>query len=174
MLRGILGKYNPVAHSKDASRLGKLLVKNLPQEKDPSVAQAIDKLARPPCSLLQHFSSILIQHGKRHDALLMRINTALKIKYGVPNPIEVAVDAVKPIIRYYRPKDRKIWLPEAIWPKSSTGMAIRWITKAASARTYGEWKRPDLGRGLMDEIEGILSGTSSLFAKKLACHKNPN
>jgi ribosomal protein S7 len=174
MLRGILGKYNPIEHAKDATKLGKLLVKNLPPEKDPSLAQTIDKLARPPCSLLKHFSTILIKHGKRRDALLMRINTALKLKYGVPNPIEVAVDAITPIIRFYRPKNKKIWIPEAIWPKSSTGMAIRWIAKAASNRTYGQWKRPDLERGLTDEIEGILAGTSSLFTKKLACHKNPN
>lgn len=173
MLKGVLNKFHPVEHGKDAQRLAKLL--NKPPEspaRDANYAQAADRLARPPTALLTHFSNLLTKHGHRKDALVMRITTKLRQKYGIPNPIEVAVDALKPTIRYYRPKDRKVWVPEALWPKSAASVAMRWIIGAASSRTYGHL--PNLERGLLDEVEAVLQGTSPLFSKKLQCHKNPN
>ena len=173
MLKGVLNKFHPIEHAKEAQRMAKIL--NKPAEtpaQDPNYAQAVDLLARPPTALLSHFSALLIKHGHRHDTLLSRITTKLRLKYSVPNPIESAVDALKPTIRYFRPKDRKVWVPEAVWPKSAASMAMRWIIRAATARKYGE--RPDLERGLFDELDAVLAGTSSLFSKKQQCHKNPN
>lgn len=175
MLKGALNKYHPVQHAKDALSLSKILNKTTatPQQ-NPNYAQAMDRLARPPTALLTHFASLLTKHGRRNDSLLLRVSTALRLKYAHANPVEQAVDALKPTIRYYKPKDRKVWVPEAVWPKSALSMAMRWIIRAASARTYGQFKQPDLERGLLDELDAVLSGTSSLYAKKLQCHKNPN
>ena len=101
MLKGVLNKFHPTEHAKDAARMSKLLNKPVTSpEKDPNYAQAVDLLARPPTALLTHFSSMLTKHGHRNDALLVRITTALRLKYAVPNPIEHAVDALKPTIRF--------------------------------------------------------------------------
>lgn len=173
MLKGVLNKFHPVEHAKEAQRMAKMLNKT-PESpaQDPNYAQAVDRLARPPTALLSHFSALLTKHGHRSDIRLTRIATKLRLKYAVPNPIECAVDALRPTIRYYRPKDRKVWVPEAVWPKSAASMAMRWIIRAASARKYGEL--PNLERGLFDEVDAVLAGTSSLFSKKQQCHKNPN
>lgn len=161
---------NPIKYAQQA----KAVQRSMQQGASPATAAALDLLRRESTQILQHMAGLLTKCGKRQDSLLARVHHQLAIKYGHPQPIELAVDAIRPVIRYYKPKNLKVFVPEALWPRTSIGMALRWIVKGAEARTYGPWKLPNLERGLLDEIDAILMGTSGLFARKLQCHKNPN
>lgn len=131
---------------------------------------------REPDAVTNSFIATLTRHGIRRDSLLARVTSKLRLKYGHPAPLDLAIDALRPSVRYVRPKDSKsskYHVPVALWPQSGVGMAVRWVVKAARERKY-RGQRPDLERGLWDELDAVLSGTSSLFAKKANMHRNPN
>lgn len=62
----------------------------------------------------------------------------------------------------------------ALSPQTANAMALRWVVEAAAQRTYGAGGRPCIVRGLFDEFDAILKGTSGLFSKRFATHRNPN
>ena len=126
-----------------------------------------------PVELMSHFARILTKHGLRGDDVLARVSASLRHKYGHPDPIQVAVDGIKPVLKYQRFKPARQSVPIVLHPKPSVGIAIRWIVDLASKRTYvGD--RPCLERGLVDELDAIIQGTSPLYAKRAQFHKNPN
>ena len=126
--------------------------------------------------ILSKFVTTLTKHGMRRDVILCRVSTKLSIKYGRPDVLAKAVDAIRPVVRFNKePVKRKTWIPIALSEKSSIGLGIRWIIKAASEREYTDTtKRRDLERSLEDEIEAVLQGTSSLYSKRAQFHRNPN
>lgn len=127
---------------------------------------------RTPEELLRHFSALLTRHGSRGESIVSRVNHQLRLRYGVDNPIGTAVDAIKPVIKYYKSKATKRYQPLALYPKNAEGMALRWIIEAANLRTY-IGGRPDIVRGLVDELDNIIQGNSPIFQKRFNTHRNP-
>lgn len=123
--------------------------------------------------LMVHFSKILTKHGTRGEDVLARVAMELRHKYQHPAPIKLAVDAIKPVLKYQKLKTSKVYTPIVLHPKPSCSIAIRWIVDLAGKRTY-VGGRPCLERGLIDEIDAIIQGTSPLYGKKTQFHKNPN
>lgn len=123
--------------------------------------------------LMTHFAKVLTKHGMRGDPVLARVSMHLRHRYGVSNAVEQAIDAIKPVLKYVKHRGARKHMPMVLRPKTATGTALRWVVQQASARTYGN-ERPCLERGLIDELDEILQGTSSLYAKRYAYHKNPN
>lgn len=130
-------------------------------------------LERRDDEVMSHFGSILTKNGKRGDEILAQVNGQLSVKYGVPCPICIAVNAIRPIIKYSKSKVRRSYTPVALFPKTAEGIAMRWIVEIARGRTY-VGGRPNIVRGLTDEIDAIIQGTSTLYAKRFQTHKNPN
>lgn len=132
-------------------------------------------LAKPttPKELHRHLAAMLTRHGNRGEWIVSDVQQQLVARYRHPNPIPLAINAVKPVIRYYKSKSNKAYIPIALWPRTAESMALRWLIRAARNRMYvGE--RPDIVRGLVDELEAIIQGTSNLFRKKFDTHRNPN
>lgn len=125
-----------------------------------------------PAQLMSHFVKILTKNGQRQDSVLARIHAQLKSRYGVDHPIHTAVESVKPVLKYQKFKNARHYVPIVLHPKSSEGIAIRWIVDAASNRKYQG--RKSLERGLFDEFDGILQGNSPVYQKRLNFHRNPN
>jgi hypothetical protein len=148
-----------------------------PQQQDKSVpAQTYPQYIRDPHHVTSAFYAALTRHGIRRDSILARVTARLRLKYGHPAPLDLAIDALRPTIRYIRPKDTraaKYFVPIAVWPESGVGMAVRWVVRAAEERRY-KGMRPDLEKGLWEELDAVLNGSSGLFAKKLNMHRNPN
>lgn len=141
-----------------------------------NTSTTIPPYTRSPDLVTKAFYAALTRHGIRRDSILARVTAQLRLKYNHPAPLDLAIDALKPAIRFVRPKDTKAGkyhVPVAVWPESGVGMAVRWVVKAAEGRKY-RGQRPDLERGLWDELDAVLSGSSSLFAKKANMHRNPN
>lgn len=152
-------------------------INSLPSREDKMPANATNlaqmDVSSRPVELMSHFAKVLTKHGHRGDDVLSRVSATLRHKYGHPNPIQVAVDGIKPVLKYQRFKPARQSIPIVLHPKPSVGIALRWIVDLASKRTYiGD--RPCLERGLVDELDAIIQGTSSLYAKRAQFHKNPN
>ncbi len=128
---------------------------------------------RTDAAIISHFNAVLTRHGVRGDKITSEVNRRLVAKYGVPNAIPLAVNALKPIVKYNKSKVRRSFIPIPLFPKTAEGMAMRWIVEAAEQRTY-VGGNPEIVRGLFDEIDSIIQGTSSLFQKRFQAHKNPN
>jgi ribosomal protein S7 len=123
--------------------------------------------------LLRHFSALLTRHGSRGEPIIATVQQQLSVRYGVPDPILTAINALKPVIKYYKSKSKRVYVPLALYPRVAQAMAMRWIIQAANARTFiGD--RPNIRRGLFDEIDAIIQGTSGLFVKRFNTHRNPN
>jgi len=135
-------------------------------------ATADDPIANTQ-KLMVHFSKVLTKHGIRGEDVLARVAMELRHKYQHPAPISLAVDAIKPALKYQKLKTSKVYTPIVLHPKPSCSIAIRWIVDLAGKRTY-VGGRPCLERGLVDEIDAIIQGTSPLYGKKTQFHKNPN
>lgn len=126
-----------------------------------------------PKELTRHLAALLTRHGSRGDWIVAEVHRRLVARYRHPNPIGTAIEAVKPVIKYYKSKSSKAYIPLALYPRTAEAMAMRWLIQSARAKTYvGD--RPDIVRGLVDEIEAILQGTSTLFRKRFDTHRNPN
>ncbi len=126
-----------------------------------------------PKELTKHLSGILTQHGSRGDQIVASVQAVLQQRYRVAHPIQMAVDAIKPSIKYYKSKGSRAYYPMILFPQTSESIALRWIVQAARGRKYiGD--RPDIVRGLVDEFESIIQGTSNLFRKRFDTHRNPN
>jgi ribosomal protein S7 len=125
-----------------------------------------------PASLLTHFVRILTKNGNRRDELLARVNGSLRQKYAIEHPIQAAVEAIKPVLKYQRFKNARHHVPIVLHPKSAESIAIRWIVAAALNREH-QGKR-SLERGLFDEMDAILQGNSPVYQKRLNFHRNPN
>lgn len=123
--------------------------------------------------LMTHFSKILTKHGRRGEDILAGVSATLRHRYQHPSPIALAIDAVKPVLKYQKFKNARSFVPVVLHPKPSVGIAVRWLVELAGKRTY-IGGRPSIERGLVDEIEAILQGTSSLYARRQQFHKNPN
>lgn len=123
--------------------------------------------------LLRHFSALLTRHGARGEPLVAAVQRQLQVKYGVEDPILRAVDAVKPVIKYYKSKVTRLFVPLALYPKNADAMALRWIIAAAEGKTYVGGKA-DIVRALVDEIDSIIQGSSALYQKRFNTHRNPN
>lgn len=104
---------------------------------------------------------------------MAEVHRRLVARYRHPHPIVSAIEAVKPAIKYYKSKSSRAYIPLALYPRTAEAMAMRWLIQEARAKTY-VGGRPDIVRGLVDEIETILQGTSSLFRKRFDTHRNPN
>lgn len=146
---------------------------------DPSTATSATApsaaLAKPstPKELTRHLAALLTRHGSRGEWMVAEVQRRLVARYRHPHPIGAAIEAVKPVIKYYKSKSSKAYIPLALYPRTAEAMAMRWLIQAARAKTYvGD--RPDIVRGLVDEIETILQGTSALFRKRFDTHRNPN
>lgn len=120
-----------------------------------------------------HFSKILTKHGKRGDDIVAQVNQTLRHKYRRGNVIQIALDAIKPTLKYVKYPNTRKYIPMLLTPRSSLFIGMKWIIEQANAKKY-ERNRPDLVRGLTDELNDILQGTSSLFTKRIQFHKNPN
>ena len=143
-------------------------------------AEALPAAARaalhPPATnreVLRHLSALLTRHGARGEPLVAAVQRHLQVRYGVQDPILRAINAVKPVIKYYKSKSNRQFVPLALYPKTANAMALRWIISAASGRTF-VGGRPDIVRALGDEIDAILQGTSPLYQKRFNTHRNPN
>lgn len=132
-------------------------------------------LIKPTTSkqLLRHLAAILTRNGQRGEPIVANAHYRLQTRYRHPEPIKIAIDALKPVIRYQKSKNSKAYIPMALYPRTAEAMALRWVVRAANSRMYvGE--RPDIVRGLTDEFDAIIQGTSSLFRKRFDIHRNPN
>jgi len=125
-----------------------------------------------PSVLMAHFVKVLTKHGQRQDSILASVHARLKSRYGVDHPIHTAIESIKPVLKYQRFKNCRHYVPIVLRPKSSEGIAIRWVIEAAANRKY-QSKR-NLERGLFDEFDGILQGNSAIYQKRLNFHRNPN
>jgi len=105
--------------------------------------------------------------------LAAAVNFTLRVKYQVPDPIRAAIEAIRPVLKYQRFKMDKAASTILLEPKIADGVAIRWVVGQASERTYTGGLR-DIERGLVDEFDAILQGTSSLYQKRFQMHRNPN
>lgn len=123
--------------------------------------------------MLHHLSKVLTKHGKRGDDVAAAVNFHLRIKYQHPDPIQAAIEAIRPVLKYQRFKMDKAYSTILLEPKAADGIAMRWIVGQANARSYTGGK-PNLERGLIDEFDAILQGTSSLYQKRFQTHRNPN
>lgn len=123
-------------------------------------------------------STTMTRHGIRRDTILGRITTRLAMRYGRPDALAVAVDAIRPVVRYHKePVLRKSWIPMALPEGPSIGLAIRWILGNAKAKEYFGTtgiRRRDLERAVEEELVAILDGSSNLYAKRLQFHRSPN
>ncbi len=124
-------------------------------------------------TVMKHFAALLTKRGKRGSTALMEANMRLRTLYGVPDPLQRAVRAITPSVRFAKSKTSRAFLPVALFPESARSIAIRWIIEAASGRLYNGG-RPDLVRGLVDEAAAIIDGTSALYARRFNLHRNPN
>lgn len=123
--------------------------------------------------LMRHLAQVLTKHGARGDDVVARVSSTLRHRYQHPSPIAVAVDAIKPVLKYQKFKNAKAHTPIVLHPKPSYGIALRWIVEQAGKRIYvGD--RPCIERGLVDELDAVIQGTSSLYARRQQFHKNPN
>jgi ribosomal protein S7 len=125
------------------------------------------------CTLLHHLSALLTRHGKRGDSIVAEVNHQLRVKYQVSDPISQAIMALRPIVAYKRGGPSRRFVPQAQIPHSANSIALRWVIDAANKRSY-EGGRPQLLRGLVDELDAVINGSSSLYAKKFQMHRNPN
>jgi ribosomal protein S7 len=125
-----------------------------------------------PADLMNHFVKVMTKGGHCRDDIVARVNSKLKQRYGVEYPIQVAVDAVKPVLKFQRFKHSKQYVPIVLHGKSAEGIAIRWIVNSAHSKEY--LGKRNLERGLFDEIDSILQGTSSVYQKRFNFHRNPN
>jgi len=122
---------------------------------------------------IRHLCKLLTRHGQRGEPIVAQVQQTLQTRYQIPDPILRAVEAVRPIVKYQKSKARKGFYPIALYPKTAEGIALRWILQSASARKY-TGGRPMIARGLIDEFDAILLGTSTVYARRFATHKNPN
>lgn len=129
-------------------------------------------LKSSPIDLMNHFVKVMTKGGQCKDDIVARVNSKLRQRYGVEYPIQVAVDAVKPVLKFQRFKHSKQYVPIVLHGKSSEGIAIRWIITSAYSKEY--LGKRDLERGLYDEIDSILQGSSSVYQKRFNFHRNPN
>lgn len=125
------------------------------------------------------FARLLTKRGHCRDAILSRVLARLTIRYGKPHVLALAVDAIRPVVRYKKePVKRKSYFPVALSEASSIGLAIRWILANVNSKEYfengGGIRRTDLERSLEAELEAIVNGTSNLYAKRYQFHRNPN
>lgn len=127
-------------------------------------------MATKPTSLCPNFLGSLIKGGVSQNAILARVNARLKLDYQIDNPIQLAIDSVKPLLEYKSMMGRKQTLPRVLTPHRQNGIAIRWLVEAATQREYNTVR--NLERGLYDEIAEIFAGTSSLYAKRFNMHKS--
>ena len=116
------------------------------------------------------FINILCKKGIKRETELADINTRLKLTLQVDNPIQKAIDVIKPILTFKKQRG-KFSIPVVLTPKQQESTAIRWIIKSGSNRKY--FGRPIIEMGIYDEIVSILQGTSPLFAKRYHFHRNP-
>lgn len=141
----------------------------VPEPPAPTANEAATNLQQ----LMKHFGQVLTKHGARGDEIVARVSSTLRHRYQHPSPIALAVDAIKPVLKYQKFKNSKSYTPIVLHPKPSYGIAFRWIVEQAGKRMYiGD--RPCIERGLVDEIDAIIQGTSSLYARRQQFHKNPN
>lgn len=145
--------------------------------KSPSSAPEISPAALQSPStnqaLLCHFSALLTRHGKRGESIVVQVQAQSQLRYAVSNPVQMAIDAIKPVVKYYKSKVTRQYVPLALYPKTAESMALRWLIEAASSKTY-VGGRPNIVRGLVDEIDSIMDGSSSLYQKKFNTHRNPS
>lgn len=137
--------------------------------------QTNPSLALPttPLALHHHLASILTRHGQRGDRIVAQVRQQLVLRYNHPQPIPLAIDAIKPVMRYYKSKVVKAYIPITLFPRTAESMALRWLVEAARSRTFAGG-RPNIVKGLVDELDAIIQGTSTLFRKRFEAHRNPN
>ncbi len=123
-------------------------------------------------AIMKHFTQIVTMGGQKRDDVVSKVNAILRQKYGVEWPIQVAVDSVKPVLKFQRFKHAKQYVPIILHAASAEGIAIRWIVQAAHNRNY--LGKRDFKRGLIDELDAVLQGTSSVYQKRFTVHRNPN
>lgn len=122
--------------------------------------------------LLHLLVNTITRRGMKGDKVVSDVNARLAHRYGVHNPIQIAIDAIKPSLIYRKDKCRRKYIPMPLYPHVASGIAIKWIVKTARERLFGG--RPVIERGLYREIDLIIQGTSSLYSKKFQTHRNPN
>lgn len=128
--------------------------------------------------IMQKFTTTLTKHGMRRDTIASAISTRLAMKYGRPDALALAIDTIRPVVRYHKEQVlKKTWIPMALPEDSSIGLGIRWVLGSAQAKEYyGSTgvRRRELERSVEEELNAILDGSSGLFAKRAQFHKNPN
>ena len=100
-------------------------------------------------------------------------NAKLKLKYQIDNPIQVAIDTVKPIIRHPTRKGKQaesLEAPVVLTQQQQSRIAVKWILEAVRNRKY-EFNCRNFEKGLFDEVSAIFDGNSSLFQKRFNYHK---
>lgn len=137
-----------------------------------------DDPARVKCRpVASHLSALLTKRGQRGDYLTASVNADLMAKYGAPDSLQRAIEVLRPVIRWMRGKGQsssaRRYHAMPLYPTTANGIALRWVVAAACARTYGG-SRPNLQRGLVDEFDSLLQGTSPLFSKRFQMHRSPN
>lgn len=125
-----------------------------------------------PKMLVPTFLTILCKKGIKRENVLASVNSRLKHSFQTDNPIQIAIDAIKPVLKYKKLKGLKKAVPVVLNEKTQINTAIKWIVDSASSKQYNQ--KPSLEKGLYDEISSILLGTSSLFTKRFQFHRNPN
>jgi ribosomal protein S7 len=123
--------------------------------------------------LFTGFLGCSIKKGFLPERALAHANARLKLKYQIDNPIQVAIEAVKPILRHppkLRSPTAHPGLPTVLSPRDQYRVAVKWILAAVRARKY-EFDCRNFEKGLFDEISAIFDGTSSVYAKRFQYHK---
>lgn len=119
--------------------------------------------------LCKQFVGSLVKEGQRQDAAIAKVNTRLKLAYQVDNPIQLALDIIKPLVQYKSVAGRKQTIPKVLSEHRRLGEAVRWILESAHGRKYSH--KRDLEQSLFDEVEAIFDGSSHLYARRFNMHK---
>lgn len=129
----------------------------------------------------KRLSNVLTKCGIKRENIVSRIKSSLSIRYGRSDIFSIAIDSIRPVVKYYKePKFRKTWIPYALPEKSSIGIALRWfvetVSKQISRNKLGINKKfGSLERCLENEFINIIDGKNLYLAtKKLNFHKNLN
>lgn len=125
----------------------------------------------------QSFMGNVIKGGYTPEKKLAMANARLKLKYQVDNPIQLAIEAVKPILQHPRKNAARgggalkgSTMPTVLTVTRQYNLAVKWLLEAARNRKYIN-NCHDFEKGLFDEVSAILDGTSSIYNKRYLFHR---
>jgi ribosomal protein S7 len=115
---------------------------------------------------------MLTRGGSCIDEKIVRAEFLLKIAFQIPDPFALAVESIRPILKYQKSLGAKVYKPILLNDDVSRRLAVKWIIGEARVKRYHSVQIPEMQQALYDEICSVLAGTSKLYAKRFQMHKN--